>query len=55
MGFEADLVRWVESFIEERKVNALMDGKGGESMDVETEIPQELPVLPRIFGKYLLE
>jgi len=34
MGFEADLVRWVESFMEERKVIMSMDGKEGDSMDV---------------------
>jgi len=27
MGFEADLVRWVESFMKERKVIMSMDGK----------------------------
>jgi len=36
MGFEADLVRWVESFMEDRKVIMSMDGKEGDSMDVET-------------------
>ena len=31
MGFEADLVRWVESFMEDRKVIMSMDGKEGDS------------------------
>jgi hypothetical protein len=35
MGFEADLVRWVESFKEERQVIMSMDGKEGDSMEVE--------------------
>jgi hypothetical protein len=44
MGFEADLVRWVESFMEERRVIMSMDGKEGDSMDVETGVPQGSPV-----------
>jgi hypothetical protein len=49
MGFEADLVRWVESFMEERKVIMSMDGKEGDSMDVETGVPQGSPVSPVLF------
>jgi len=46
MGFEADLVRRVESFMEERRVIMWMDGKEGDSMDVETGVPQGSPVSP---------
>jgi len=53
MGFEVDLVRWVESFMEERKVIMSMDGKEGDSMDVETGVPQGSPVLPVLFAIYL--
>jgi len=53
MGFEADLVRWVECFMEERRVIMSMDGKEGESMDVETGVPQGSPVSPVLFVKYL--
>jgi len=53
MGFEADLVRWVKSFMEERKVIMSMDGKEGNSMDVETEVPQGSPVSPVLFILYL--
>jgi len=53
MGFEADLVRWVESFIEERKVIMSMDGKEGDSMDVEMGVPQQPPVSPVLFMIYL--
>jgi hypothetical protein len=52
MGFEADLVRWVESFMEERKVIMSMDGKEGDSMDVETGVPQGSPVSPVLFVIY---
>jgi len=53
MGFEADLVRWVESFMEERKVIMSMDGKEGDSMDVEMGVPQGSPVSPVLFFIYL--
>jgi len=48
MGFEANLVRWVESFMEDRKVIMSMDGKEGDTMDVKTGVPQGLPVLPAL-------
>jgi len=54
MGFEADLVRWVESFMEERKVIMSMDGNEGDSMDVETGVPQGSRVSPVLFVIYLL-
>jgi len=53
MGFEADLVRWVESFMEDRKVIMSMDRKEGDSMDVETGAPEGSPVLPVLFVIYL--
>jgi hypothetical protein len=49
VGFEADLVRWVESFMEERKVIMSMDGKEGDGMDVETGVPQGSPASPVLF------
>jgi len=53
MGFEADLVRWVESFMEEQKVVMSMDGREGDIMDVETGVPQRSPVSPVLFVIYL--
>jgi len=53
MGFEADLVRWVENFMEERKVIMSMDGREGDIMDVETGVPQGSPVSPVVFVIYL--
>jgi len=46
MGFEANLVRWVESCMEDRKVIMSMDRKEGDSMNVETGVPQGSPVSP---------
>jgi len=53
MGFEADLVRWVESFMEDRKVIMSMDRKEGDSMDVEIGVRQGSPVSPVLFVIYL--
>jgi hypothetical protein len=53
MGLEADLVRWVEIFMEERKVIMSMEGKKGDSMEVETGVPEGSPVSPVHFVKYL--
>jgi len=39
VGFEANLVRWVESFMEDRKVMMSMDGKEEDSMDVSMGVP----------------
>ena len=52
MGFEADLVRWVESFMEERKVIMSMDGKEGDSLDGEMGVPQGSALLLVLFVIY---
>jgi hypothetical protein len=44
MEFEADLVSWEERVMEERKVIMLMNGREGDSMDVQMGIPQGSPV-----------
>jgi hypothetical protein len=54
MGFETNLVRWVESFMEERKVMMSMDGKEGGRMDMQTGVRQGSPVSPVHFIIYLL-
>ena len=53
MKFEADMVRGVESFMEERKVIMSTDGKERDSMDVETGVPQGSPVSLVLFVIYL--
>ena len=53
MEFKADLVRWVESFMEERKVIMSTDGKEGDSMDVEIGVPQGSPVSTVLCVVYL--
>jgi len=44
MGFEADLVGWAKSIMEVRKVIISMDGKKGNSMDVNVRNQQGSPV-----------
>jgi hypothetical protein len=44
MEFEADLVSWEETVMEERKVITLMNRREGDSMDVQMGIPQGSPV-----------
>jgi len=53
MGFEADLVRLVESFMKARKAILSMDGKMGDIMNVETGVLQVSPVSPVRFVIYL--
>jgi len=53
MGFEADLVRWVESCLEQKKVIMSMDGKEGDSMNVEMGVPPGSPVSPVLSVIYL--
>jgi len=43
----------VKIFMEDRKVIMSMDGKEGDSMDVETGIPQGSPGSPVHFVRYL--
>jgi len=44
MKFEANLVRWMESFMEDRKVIELMDRKKGDIMEVLPGVLQWSPV-----------
>jgi len=55
MGYEADLVRDVENLMEERKVIMPMDGEEEDSQNVETGVPQGLPVLLVLLVIYLTE
>jgi hypothetical protein len=53
MKFEADLCRWVESFMSDRKVRIKIDGRTGKVMDVETGVPQGSPTSPILFAIYI--
>jgi ribonuclease HI len=53
MGFEADICRWTESFMSDRRATIKMDGREGEVMDVETGVPQGSPTSPILFDIYI--
>ena len=53
LGVEPDLVRWTGSFMSDRQVKLVLDGKVGESHPVDTGIPQGSPATPILFVTYL--
>jgi len=53
LGIEADLIRWTDSFMSDRKVKLVLEGKEGEEYEVETGVPQGSPVAPILFTAYL--
>ena len=53
LGIEPDLIRWTGSFMSDRQVKLVLDGKVGEANPVDTGIPQGSPVAPILFTTYL--
>jgi len=53
LGIEPDLVRWTDSFMSDRKVRLVLEGREGEEHRVETGVPQGSPVAPILFTAYL--
>jgi len=53
LGIEPDLIRWAGSFMSDRQVKLVLDGKTGEANPVDTGIPQGSPVAPILFTTYL--
>jgi len=53
LGIEPDLVRWTDSFMSDRKVRLMLEGREGEEHEVETGVPQGSPVAPILFTAYL--
>jgi len=47
------LVRWTLSFMTERRVRLVLDGKEEEAQEVQTGIPQGSPAAPILFVTYL--
>lgn len=52
-GVEEQLVRWVESFMTERKAKIRFDGEEGRWREVPNGMPQESPVSPVLFNLYI--
>ena len=53
LGIEPDLIQWTGSFMSDRQVKLVLDGKVGEANPVDTGIPQGSPVAPILFTTYL--
>ena len=53
LEIEPDLIRWTHSFMSERQVQLVLDGRTGEASQVDTGIPQGSPVAPTLFVTYL--
>ena len=53
LGIEPDLIRWTSSFMSDRQVKLVLDGKTGNANPVDTGIPQGSPVAPILFTTYL--
>lgn len=46
-------MRWMGSFLSEGRVSLVVDCNQGESVEVETAVPQDSPVMPTLFAVYL--
>jgi hypothetical protein len=53
MRIESNLVRWVDSFLQNRRIRMVIDGCELEEREVRTGIPQGSPVSPILFAIYL--
>ena len=53
LGIEPDLIRWTGSFMSDRQVKLVLDGKTGEASPVDTGILQGSPAAPILFVTYL--
>jgi hypothetical protein len=53
MRIEPNLVRWVNSFMEDRRIRMVIDGYERAERSVQTGIPQGSPVSPILFAIYL--
>ena len=49
------LVRWTDSFMQDRRVIMSLDGQDGEEMAVTTGLPQGSPVSPVLFAIYVAD
>lgn len=50
---DEDLIRWVQSFLTDRRVQLIIDGHHGAEHSVQSGIPQGSPVSPILFAIYL--
>jgi len=53
LGLEADLIRWMMSFMSDQRVKLVLDGETGDDNPVDTGVPQGSPAVPILFITYL--
>ena len=53
LGIEADLIRWTDSLMSDRRVRLVQEGREGEEHEVETGVSQGPPIAPILFMAYL--
>jgi len=52
LGIEPDLIRWTDSFMGDRRVKLVLEGREGEKYEVETGVPQG-PRLRRFSSRHI--
>ena len=54
-GIDECLVRWMDSFMRDRRVIMSVDGQDGEPVEVTTGLPQGSPISPALFAIYIAD
>jgi retron-type reverse transcriptase len=49
VGIASSIVRWVDSFLSDRRAILVIDGRTGETHDIQAGLPQGSPVSPVLF------
>jgi hypothetical protein len=49
VGMAGNIVRWVDSFLSDRRAMLVIDGRTSETRDIQAGLPQGSPVLPVLF------
>lgn len=53
MKIDGNLIKWVGSFMTDRRLQLVIDGHCGKEVNVECGVPQGSPVSPILFAIYL--